>query len=108
MENDWAAVAGAIQARLRQLDMTQDQLAKRSGVALETVRELRLNLVARRRNASTLAAISGALGWPGSHLARVRDGQQPSDPLVEVHTKLRELDERLETVEQQVSRGEPS
>jgi transcriptional regulator with XRE-family HTH domain len=77
---DWQAVSDAIQARLTELDMTQAELTHRAGVALETVRELQLNLRSRRRSPRTLATISEALGWPSDHLAAIADGRHPGDP----------------------------
>ena len=74
MERDWEAVARLIDARMRELDLTQTELAVRAGVAPETVRELRTNLRSRRRNPRTLAAISEALGWPPERLRDVLAG----------------------------------
>src|SRR5271165_2219360 len=74
MERDWEAVARLIDARMRELDLTQTELAVRAGVAPETVRELRTNLRSRRRNPRTLAAISEALGWPPERLRDVLTG----------------------------------
>ncbi len=48
MPKDWDAVARAIDARMRELDLTQTELAVRADVAPETVRELRNNLKPRR------------------------------------------------------------
>lgn len=80
MAKDWDAVAGAISARLVDIDMTQADLAARAGVALMTVRELQHNLQQRRRNPRTLAAVSDALGWPTDHLARILEGDAVDDP----------------------------
>ena len=38
MEKDWEAVARVIDTRMRELDLTQSELAVRAGVAPETVR----------------------------------------------------------------------
>ena len=54
---DWDAVAQAIDARMRELDLTQTELAVRADVAPETVREL-------PTTSSPGAAIHGS--WPPS------------------------------------------
>lgn len=112
MPKDWDAVARAIDARMRELDLTQAELAVRADVAPETVRELRNNLKPRRRNPRTLAAISEALDWPPGHLASVLAGGESSDSRAEDAESMRAelaslwqavdgLSQRLEKVEQQ-------
>lgn len=84
MTENWAAVAGAINDRLRVLPMTQTTLHKRAGVAKRTVYELR-HTVVRNRSERTLAAVSVALGWHPNHLDTVLHGEQPprtDDPVV--------------------------
>ncbi|MFC7612322.1 helix-turn-helix domain-containing protein [Actinokineospora soli] len=43
MSKDWQAVADAINARLDELEMTQKELADRSGVSVATLRQLQKN-----------------------------------------------------------------
>ena len=115
MPKDWQAVSEAIKARLIELDMTQAELTHRAGVALETVRELQLNLRSRRRSPRTLVAVSEALGWPPGHLAAVADGRSPDDP-DEGDPVLAELDAikgvltgitaRLDTIERRLADGD--
>ena len=81
MPKDWDAVARAIDSRMRELDLTQTDLAVRADVAPETVRELRNNLKPRRRNPRTLAAVSEALGWPPGHLGAVLAGDNAAHKL---------------------------
>jgi len=111
MPKDWDAVARAIDARMRELDLKQAELAVRAGLAPETVRELRNNLKPRRRNPRTLAAISEALGWPADELARVlagdeyRESADDSSVTAELANLRRTVDglsERLESVERRL------
>jgi transcriptional regulator with XRE-family HTH domain len=111
---DWQAVSDAIKARLIELEMTQAELTQRAGVALETVRELQLNLRSRRRSPRTLAAVSEALGWPSEHLASVADGRRPSDPdagdpvlaeLDAIKDVLTGITSRLDTIERRLADG---
>lgn len=112
MGKDWDAVAAAIQARLEELGMTQQELASRAGVALMTVRELQHNLKPRKRSPRTLAAVSTALGWPEGHLAEVLNGGTPEDPdaadpvLVELQTlnqRLNSITARLDAIERRLA-----
>lgn len=113
MEKDWEAVARVIDTRMRELDLTQTELAVRAGVAPETVRELRTNLRSRRRNPRTLAAISEALGWPPERLGDVlagdvthgsvdgdRDGVKAE--VARLRQAVDDLSERLAAVERQI------
>jgi transcriptional regulator with XRE-family HTH domain len=75
MTKNWDAVASAIRSRLDELDMTQAELAVRAGLAVETVRELRNNLVPRRRSPRTMSVLSEALNWPSDHLTAVLNGR---------------------------------
>lgn len=116
MSKDWDAVAQAIDARMRELDLTQTELAVRADVAPETVRELRNNLKPRRRNPRILAAISEALGWPPDRLAAVlagdtSQGSANSDDdavkteLARLSRAVDVLSERLDTVERRLRDG---
>ena len=114
MAKDWDAVARAIDGRMRELDLTQAQLAASAHVSLETVRELRNNLRPRRRNPRVLAAISEALGWSTDHLASVlesvagtdlKDGQSADEMRSEIARlgqEVKSLAGRLETVERRL------
>jgi hypothetical protein len=79
MARDWDAVAGAMQARIAELDMTQTELVQRSRLAPMTIRELLFNTAPRRRSDRTLGAVSVALGWPEEHLRAVAEGLSPAD-----------------------------
>lgn len=111
MTKDWDAVAAAISARMDELGMTQQEVANRAGVALQTVRELQHNLVARKRTPRTLEVVSAALGLPRSYLAEVLSGDEPPKPeaaessvLADVQAKLVDIVQRLEALERQVQR----
>ena len=60
---DWTAVSTAVKGRVRELGLTQRELAQRSNVSLAIVREIQRNTAQRRRSARTLEALSVALGW---------------------------------------------
>lgn len=115
MSKDWQAVSTAIKSRLEELDMTQAELSHRSGMALETVRELQHNLRPRRRSPRTLSAVSEALGWPSNHLAAIADGHDPGDPdagdpvlseLDKISETLTNVTARLDAIERQLARGD--
>ncbi|MGH3321325.1 MAG: helix-turn-helix domain-containing protein [Streptosporangiaceae bacterium] len=76
--NGWDAVARVIADRMAERDLTQRELAERSGVSVATLREIQRG-IDRRRSPVTLAAISRALGFPDDHLRRVlREGHLPA------------------------------
>lgn len=108
MPKDWDAVASVISTRMAELDMTQQELASRAGVALQTVRELQHNLVPRKRTPRTLETMSTALGLSSSHLGTVLEGGSPpnpdeSDPVLaeldEIKRTLTTITERLDAIE---------
>jgi transcriptional regulator with XRE-family HTH domain len=111
---DWDAVATAIKSRMRELQLTQMDLAAKSGVSIATIRELQHNTAPRRRSPRTLAAISTALRWPPDHLERVSEGAtdergelaQPSVEYGEVMSHLDSLQEQVESVGERLSRLE--
>jgi transcriptional regulator with XRE-family HTH domain len=72
---NWAAVAGAISDRVRELGWRQRELAERSHVSVAVVREIQRHTVERRRSRRTLEALSVALGWKPEHLAQVLNGR---------------------------------
>ena len=77
MQQDWAAVATAIDTRLTELDLRQRDLAERAQVSLAIVRELHRNTTQRRRSARTLEALSLAMGWHPAHLDAVLRSHTP-------------------------------
>ena len=85
MTNDWAAVSTAINHRMTELGVRQNELIARSRVSKSVVHEIRHNTTQRRRNARTLEALSAALGWHPHHLVAVLEGRstpQAGDPVV--------------------------
>lgn len=70
-DDNWDAVARAIRDRMAELDMTQKELVRRSGVSESTIRQVSRNYGPRRRSRHTLEDISKGLQWPGDHLARL-------------------------------------
>lgn len=105
MAKDWPAVAGAINTRLEQLEMTQTELAKRSRVSPATLRQMQ-HAVAKQYNPRTLSSISEALGWPSNHLERVADGQSGKgrDRLTQLEVAVSELSERVAALERGTTR----
>jgi DNA-binding Xre family transcriptional regulator len=79
VDEDWAAVAGAINARAADLALKQKDLSERSGVSLAIVREIQQGKIERRRNPRTLEALSIALEWHPQHLSAVLRGDTPPD-----------------------------
>lgn len=71
----WAAVAGIISGRLRELGWRRRELAERSHVSVAVVREVQRRIVERRRSRRTLEALSVALGWEPGYLDTALKGQ---------------------------------
>jgi len=111
---DWPAVAEAIRRRLRELDLTQVELAQRSQVSVATIRQLQGGTTeARRRHPRTLRALSEALQWSPDHLEAIADGRDPDvdpdedDPVVvelqHVKDSLAGITARLDVIEQRLA-----
>jgi len=111
---DWAAVADAINHRLRELALTQVELAQRSQVSVATIRQLQSGSTEpKRRHPRTLRALSEALQWSPDHLEAVADGRDPSedpdreDPVVAeldaIKTTLGTVTARLDVIEQRLA-----
>ncbi|MGH3629703.1 MAG: helix-turn-helix domain-containing protein [Sciscionella sp.] len=105
MSEDWAAVADAINDRVRELGLRQWELAERSHVSQAIVRELQLHTLERRRSGRTLEALSLALQWHPGHLLAVAHGKTPlrpgetGDPTVdEVPVRLGAIEEQLREI----------
>jgi len=107
-------VADAINRRLRELDLTQLELAQRSQVSVATIRQLQGGSTeARRRHPRTLRALSEALQWSPDHLEAVADGRDPAvdpdrdDPVVaelqDVRSTLTAITTRLDAIEQRLA-----
>lgn len=97
--SDWKAVARVVNDRMRALDLTQRELAERSGVSVATLRKIQQG-DPQRRSATTLAAIARALGLPDDHLRRIAYGSAGAD--VSGGPEAR-VSERLESVESQLA-----
>ncbi|KAA1030128.1 helix-turn-helix transcriptional regulator [Pseudonocardia sp. EV170527-09] len=109
---DWQAVASAMNTRMAELDVTQVDLSRRSGVSVATLRTLQSG-ESRRRSPRTLSAVSEALGWPSGHLTAVAEGRPPQEvgssaaPTAEaLHLAVQALEARLEAVERRLPAGE--
>jgi hypothetical protein len=113
-QDDWDAVARAIQHRLDETRTTQMDVASRAQVSLTTLRELQHNLNPRRRRPQTLSAVSVALGWPADYLAQVLRGEtaephadESKDPVLTalkgLEQEIHALRARVEQIEQQLA-----
>ncbi|MCI2423976.1 transcriptional regulator [Saccharopolyspora sp. K220] len=94
---------------MEQLELTQQEVANRAGVALHTVRELQHNLIERKRTARTLEAMSEALELPRPYLTAVLEGHPLSATdspeersLDDVYAKLADVAKRLAAVERKL------
>jgi transcriptional regulator with XRE-family HTH domain len=101
---DWVAVAEAITGRMRELKLSQRDLAVHSNVSVATIREIQRHRINRRRNPRTLESLSESLGWPRQHLDAVLNGRLPQDPAEpagddgDLRSRLDQLEQRLETI----------
>lgn len=116
-QDDWDAVARAIQQRLDETRATQMDVASRAQVSLTTLRELQHNLNPRRRRPQTLSAVSEALGWPAGYLVQVLRGEtaephtdERTDPVLTALSGLEQeihaLRARVEQIEQRLADGD--
>ena len=97
--SDWAAVAKVVNERMALLDLSQRELAERSGVSVATLRKVQQG-DHQRRSATTLTAISRALGLADDHLRRIASGS--AGPNAASPAAVR-LPERLKAVEAQLA-----
>ncbi|TVT60126.1 XRE family transcriptional regulator [Amycolatopsis rhizosphaerae] len=105
MAEDWAAVARAINERVKELGWRQRELAERSHVSSAIVREIQRNTVNRKRSPRTLESLSVALGWHSQHLEAVLNGRKPPKPEdgpskqeMEFSARLDALERRLDSI----------
>ncbi len=114
-DEDWSAVADAVNARMAQQRIGQKVLADASGVSVATLRRIQHGAHGRRVQNKTLTAIAYALGWPEDHLIRVLRagaapagaGQPPEREILagidRIEQQLAEMSCRLIAVEQLVT-----
>jgi hypothetical protein len=105
---DWVAVAEAITGRMRELKMSQKDLAADSNVSVATIREIQKHRISRRRNPRTLESLSESLDWPREHLDAVLNGRLPQNPAADagddtgddtdLRSRLEQLERRLDTI----------
>jgi len=101
---DWVAVAEAITGRMRELKLSQRDLAVHSNVSVATIREIQRHRIKRRRNPRTLESLSESLSWPRQHLDAVLNGRLPQDPAEpagddgDLRSRLDQLEQRLGTI----------
>jgi transcriptional regulator with XRE-family HTH domain len=101
---DWVAVAEAITGRMRELKMSQQDLAVDSNVSVATIREIQKHRISRRRNPRTLESLSESLDWPREHLDAVLNGRLPQNPAADagddtdLRSRLEQLERRLDTI----------
>ncbi|GAA2999595.1 helix-turn-helix domain-containing protein [Actinokineospora diospyrosa] len=78
MTGDWNAVAKVVDRRIREIGVSQRELAQRSQVSQAVIREIQYNTVQRRRSTRTLEALSQVLDLHPDHLTAVLEGTNPS------------------------------
>src|SRR5579859_2249120 len=88
---------------MRELKLSQRDLAVHSNVSVATIREIQRHRISRRRNPRTLESLSETLGWPRQHLDAVRNGRLPQDPAEtggrdDMRSRLDELEQRLDMI----------
>lgn len=107
MDEDWEAVANAINTRMDELNITQKELATRSGLGESTLRQLQRNYRPDRRpRPYTLEAISVALGRPPIWLAEVLTGGQAVDSEASLTAEVRAMRVELDQLRERVTRLE--
>lgn len=101
----WADVAKVVNDRMQARDISQRELAERSGVSTATLRKIQQGQE-QARNRSTLANISRALGLPEDHLSRVAEGLAaagaPNDDPAALRRELADLQRRVGAIEQRL------
>jgi transcriptional regulator with XRE-family HTH domain len=114
---DWAAVAAALNNQMARRRISQQDLARVSGVSVSTLRELQHGSGRRVQN-RTLIAIAQALGWPDDHLIHIllsdpramdhgideQKGSEILSALGRIEDRLTEVLTRLAAVEEAVRR----
>jgi transcriptional regulator with XRE-family HTH domain len=103
--SEWAAVAKAVNERMRERMLTQRELAERSGVSVATLRKIQHG-TPQARTRSTLANISRALGFRDDYLwgiatevpAAASDSIDTS-AIDDLRSDLAELRKRVEAIE---------
>ncbi|MGH2381841.1 MAG: helix-turn-helix domain-containing protein [Candidatus Limnocylindria bacterium] len=112
---DWEAVATALNTRMRELRMTQMELAAKSDVSIATIRDLQHNRSPRQRRPRTLAALSAGLGWQPEHLEGVLRGTPPANEgasavptaeYTEVMSRLDVIQEEIQSIGSRLSQLE--
>jgi hypothetical protein len=89
---------------MRELKLSQRDLAVHSNVSVATIREIQRHRIKRRRNPRTLESLSESLGWPRQHLDAVLNGRVPQDPAEpagddgDLRSRLDQLEQRLATI----------
>lgn len=102
MTDDWAAVATAINERMKELGWSQKELAERSGVSVATVRQIQNNTNNKKRTRPTLQSLSTALGWHPEHIEAVLHRRQPPS-LEESETDQAAMAQWMETISGQLN-----
>lgn len=72
-EEDWAAVAGVVRCRMREVKLTTARLARETGLSESTIRYIGES--GTRHNTSALVAMSAVLGWRYDYLTNVLRGE---------------------------------
>lgn len=82
----WVVVADAINARMRELNISQGELARRAGVSRPTVKGLMDGNPRGEPSPVKKRAVSIALGWEHDGIDCLLEGKQPTSKLVSLPT----------------------
>ena len=100
---DWSAVATAINQRMAELDRTQKDVIKLSGLSKATVGELQNNKEPRRRSRRTLADLSIGLDLHPDHLTAVLERRTPPGPGEPFARSDDDIPRRLDVIEHRLN-----
>jgi hypothetical protein len=100
---DWTAVATAINQRMAELDRSQKDVIRLSGLSKATVHELQNNKEPRRRSPRTLADLSIGLDLHPDHLAAVLEGKPPPEPGEPYARSDDDIPRRLDVIEHRLN-----
>lgn len=107
-EEQWDKVAETLNARMKELGMSQTRLAEEADVSQQLLRDLRKG-TPRQYRAGGLSRIAIALGWPHDAFQRLRYGgpveerrRLPHDVRTSMHLASGMLLRRIDDIERQV------
>lgn len=104
-DGDWAAVRTAIRGQMEILGMSAADLSQETGIPETTIRDIGQP---GKRLRSTLAALSGALGWRHDYLADVlcgaADPGTPPQLMIDIGTAMKLLHAEIAPLREEMDR----